>query len=459
MAKMASFGSLGGDLGQSAPALRQQGSQLEPEAEAAAAIERADRAFNERMLPLVSRTFALSILYLPPSLREAIGVSYLLCRIVDSVEDAQGLVSDRRQALFDAFDVLIEDDGTNPAGFEAAWQDPSLCVTDAERSLCRNAGATFRRFRALPACQRDAIRPHVREMSRGMRAYAARADAEGTLRIRDVEDLERYCYFVAGTVGELLTALFEQDVPSMDEPAREAIRARAIRFGLGLQLVNIVKDVADDAERGVCFLPLDVLRRHGTDVERLLDPQDRPKALAALCEVCAIGRRHLEAAVEYTLSWPPVEAAQVRAFCAVPLALALCTLREVERGEDALVRGREPKVDRAVVAEILAGARWASGGDGSLARLLARASEPSPAKMVPRGRSAAPVLTARRPPTPPVRRPPVEMPIELPRAPLLPRITLSRSLLRAPRPPTPPVQRRAAGANRSSPSGTRAGSA
>jgi farnesyl-diphosphate farnesyltransferase len=409
----------------------------EHDSEAADALEREDCAFNVRMLPLVSRTFALSILYLPPSLREAVGVAYLLCRIVDSVEDAHGLAPDRRRALFDAFDALLEHDKADPKGFETSWQDPALVVTDAERLLCRGAGATFRRFRALPACQRDAIRPHVREMSRGMRSYAARMDMEGKLRIRDIEDLERYCYFVAGTVGELLTALFEQEVPSIDEPSRKALWARAVPFGLGLQLVNIVKDVAEDAQRGACFLPLEVLSRHGTDVERILDPDERPKALAALHEVCALARRHLEAAVEYTLRWPAVEGAEVRAFCAVPLALALCTLREVERGDDALVPGREPKVDRAMVAEILSGTRRSKDADASLARLFARASEASCARAMAAPRSAGPLVRARRPPTPPVRRSPPEMAC----ARAIRSAATAGPLLRAHRPPTPPIRR------------------
>jgi farnesyl-diphosphate farnesyltransferase len=368
------------------------------EEEDALARDREDRAFNEQMLPLVSRTFALSILALPPALREPIGIAYLLCRIVDSVEDA-----DRRRALFDAFDALLEDDGADPAGFERAFQ-VGIEVSDAERTLCRRAGATFRRFRALPAPKREAIRPSVREMSRGMRMYSARADAEGAIRIRDVADLERYCYYVAGTVGELLTALFEQETPSLDGATRDELRTLAVPFGLGLQLVNIVKDVVEDATRGVCYLPMDVLAKHGTSVERLLEPEERAKGRAALAEVCALGRRHLEAATRYTLLWPASEGASVRTFCAGPLALALATLLEVERGADALVPGREPKINKALVAELLAGTRRAADADASLKRLFERASQGSSPGVA--ARSTGPLLRARRPPTPPVHRAP-----------------------------------------------------
>ncbi|MBL8742584.1 MAG: squalene/phytoene synthase family protein, partial [Myxococcales bacterium] len=56
-------------------------------ADGAAVASKADRAFCDEVLPGVSRTFALSIQALVPELREAICVAYLLCRIVDTVED------------------------------------------------------------------------------------------------------------------------------------------------------------------------------------------------------------------------------------------------------------------------------------------------------------------------------------------------------------------------------------
>ena len=87
-------------------------------------------------------------------------------------------------------------------------------------------------------------------MSQGRRLYAARADARGGLRIRDYDDLERYCYFVAGTVGELLTGLFDLSVPGLSPEARRAFRARSVSFGLGLQMVNVLEDVASDLSHG-----------------------------------------------------------------------------------------------------------------------------------------------------------------------------------------------------------------
>ena len=336
-----------------------------------------DTEFCSTILPRVSRTFALSIAALPDSLRAAVRSSYLLCRVVDSIEDEPTLEGAHRNELFDIFDRLL-DDGADAAELELACARASVGGTGADGELCRGAGAVFRTFRALPPSQRNTIRPHVLEMSGGMRSYCARGVA---LRLADLADLERYCYFVAGTVGNLLTLLFEETVEGLSEELRGALRERAVSFGIGLQMVNVVKDVAADfRERGVCFLPLDLAREHGLAVERLLDPAMRDAGVAVVRAVCARAREHLRRAEEYVALWPTSGRSgragrTVRLFCVVPLALALATLRAVEQGDDTLRAGTEPKVSRTTVARILAEATGAAASNRTLAALLGRCRE------------------------------------------------------------------------------------
>lgn len=330
----------------------------------------ADRQACAAWLPEVSRTFALSIELLPDALRDAVRVSYLLCRVVDTIEDEPRLPGWEREELFDLFDALLEDAGADPATFERRCERLRLGGESADGALCRGAGAVFRCFRDLPEEQRSALTPSVAEMSRGMRAYCRRAAEEAALRLRDLDDLERYCYFVAGTVGELLTALFEQSVPVAKAERRAAVRERAVSFGLGLQLVNIVKDVATDWQRGDCFLPVELAREQGLELSQLLEPGSRDAALKVVGAVCQRAWHHLERAREYTLLWPSPQADHVRLFCTVPLALAFASLHEVERGEDTLRPGRVPKVDRKAVAAIVDHARRAVSDDDKLACVL-----------------------------------------------------------------------------------------
>ncbi len=319
-----------------------------------------DWSFCATILPEVSRTFALSISALPPALSDAIRIAYLLCRAVDTIEDDAVIVPDARERLYDVFDLLMTDDGADPSVLEHLTERYALGAGTHDHKLCLNVGAVFRCYRSLSIEQRTAIRPHVLEMSRGMREFTRRADREGKLRLGDLDELERYCYFVAGTVGKLLTALFEDHIGDLPPHLVTPIRARAVSFGLALQLVNIVKDVAEDLPRGDCFLPEALATSEGVRLDEILEPSNRHAGMSIIRQVCERARKHLRRAEQYTLMWPADGGGlDVRLFCTVPLVLALATLHEVENGSDTLVPGKTPKVSRQTVVSVFGDAHVA----------------------------------------------------------------------------------------------------
>jgi farnesyl-diphosphate farnesyltransferase len=345
------------------------------EGPASPGIDPEDLAFCNELLGEVSRTFALSIQSLPDSLRNAVCIAYLLCRTVDTVEDDRRVTPVFRRALFDSFDAALSAAAEGDPAPSLAFEDLAAAAElgdGYEALLCKQAGAVFRAFAALSPEERGIIEPRLLEMSRGMRAYSERAESEGRLQIRDLPDLELYCYYVAGTVGELLTDLFMLACP-VDPKRRGELIARSVRFGLALQLVNILKDVVEDSERGACFLPTSVASEHGLDLSRLLAPEERARGLTVLRKLARRSREHLAEAEQYTRLWPLTAAGrEVRLFCAGPLALALGTLREVEHGDDALRGDRAPTVSRAFVARTFEQMRRAVGAadQGESDRLL-----------------------------------------------------------------------------------------
>jgi hydroxymethylglutaryl-CoA reductase len=350
---------------------------LVPKTQASDADGGRDSTFCREILPRVSRTFALSIEALPVDLREPVRIAYLLCRLVDTVEDEPGLTPEHRQLLFGEFDAELQDAEERPACFEA--DVGSLVADGANGELCRGAGAVLRRFRTLGSAKREVIRTRLLEMSRGMRIYSARGDTEGGRRIRDMEDLERYCYFVAGTVGKLLTDLFDKTVPLTPDDLTY-VRSRAVSFGIGLQLVNILKDVSDDHSRGDCFLPESLAAQYGVPIERLQEDALREPALQMVRDVAARARFHLERAAEYTARWPAAEGEAIRLFCVVPLVLAFGTLELIEQGDDMLKVGCEPKVSREFVARVLLEGRAAVASDEGLRKLLSAYVRPASAR-------------------------------------------------------------------------------
>ena len=341
---------------------------LTPAPEAGQDPER-DRERCASLLPRVSRTFALSIETLPKELRPAVRVAYLLCRLVDSIEDEPDLGRTVRGQLFDIFEGVVGG-GVDAGDLEARLVAASVGADGADGDLCRHASAVVRQLRGLPLPQQQAIVPRVLEMTRGMREYSARVDDRGELRITDLDDLERYCYFVAGTVGQLLTDLFLDYVHDVSPAQKRELEARAVSFGVGLQLVNILKDVADDARRGVCYLPETLAQQHGVDLDRLLDPEQRAGALALVRALVAHARVQLERAAEYSVAWPLPAGEPVRLFCAVPLLLAQATLDLIERGDETLRPDTVPKVSRAELRRILSDAGGCVRSDEALRQLL-----------------------------------------------------------------------------------------
>ena len=300
-----------------------------------------DLEWGAQMLPKVSRTFALAITLLDPPWCEWVRTSYLLCRIADTVEDAPGLSLSARRALFGAFiEALRSGDGSSFLALARALPE------DDEGELARGLDRVLAVFSSFPPDVRARIERWVGEMVDGMRAYTARFDAR--VSIRDEADLLRYCHFVAGTVGQLLTDLFAlgSDRVRQREPA---LRAEAESFGLLLQLTNIAKDLEEDLARGACFVPQSVLQRRWVARDELFGLFAEHRTRLVVRDLVAMARAHVAAAHRY-LEALPAEELSIRRFCTLPLSLATRTLDVLDSDPTGAVR----KVDRATVMAVVA---------------------------------------------------------------------------------------------------------
>jgi farnesyl-diphosphate farnesyltransferase len=127
----------------------------------------------------------------------------------------------------------------------------------------------------------------------------------------------------------------------------------------------VLKDVTEDRERGVCFIPESVCAAQGLRASELLDEAKRERAHAAVEAVFAVACDHLHDALEYSLAIPP-EQTGIRMFCLTPLWMAVRTL-VLARGNDALfVPGQEVKISRLEVAELIASCGRDAASDEAL---------------------------------------------------------------------------------------------
>lgn len=296
------------------------------------------------MLPRVSRTFALCIRFLPPGLDYAVLVAYLLCRVADTIEDAVPLPAEGKRRLLAHFSRCLDDHGPDGDPLREAF----LARASDDERLAFEADRVLNEFRRLPRSQRAAIRPWVQEMCSGMAAFIEGSEPGRLDALSSVDDLDRYCYYVAGTVGHLLTALFWLHHGRGTDPRREQLEALATSFGLGLQLTNIIKDIADDRQRGRSYVPRQLTQLVGIDPEQIQDVTHRDESRVVMELLIAKASRHLRDALDYCIHLPRSQY-RIRLFCLTSLYFAVRTLHRAKHDPRLLDPNYKVKITRAEV--------------------------------------------------------------------------------------------------------------
>ena len=326
--------------------------------------------YTRWILPRVSRTFALGIRLLPYRLELPVRLGYLLCRIADTVEDDLRLDAPRKAALLDAFIACFDDhDAADAFGDIAA----DLHTSPAYVDLVAYSGQVFALYRTLDPSTQAILRRWVIEMARGMQQIVL--DHPHGIRLASLADFRKYCYYVAGTVGHLLTELWYLHSSVIDRRTYERLLEDCEPFGEALQSVNILKDIAWDAEQeNAVYVPLDLLQAVGSDHTTILDPERRAANRAALVPLVQVAQDDVERALRY-IETLPLSALRIRLFCVLPVLFAVATIREIERSEAMLISGGGVKISRAEVKALIFASTTSTLTNRSLRWLVDRVRE------------------------------------------------------------------------------------
>lgn len=303
--------------------------------------------YEHRVLQQVSRSFALTIPQLPLALRRAVTNAYLLCRIVDTIEDEESLSLDQKRFFFQEF-VKVTNGQASAEQFAAAlYPLLSGSTLPGERELIGNTPAITQTTLTFSQKQQAAIKRCVAIMAEGMMEFQETKSPQG---LKDLSDFDRYCYHVAGVVGEMLTDLFCEYSAEISKN-RQRLLGLAVSFGQGLQMTNIIKDVWEDKNHGACWLPQDVFQRMGYDLKNLSSRPYTEEFGRGLAVLMGIARAHLQDALAYTLMISPQEAG-IRKFCLWAIGMAILTLRKINKKRN-YKSGEEVKISRRSVKAII----------------------------------------------------------------------------------------------------------
>ena len=306
-----------------------------------------DPEYERQILQKVSRSFALTIPQLPLALQIAVTNAYLVCRIVDTIEDDESLSLDQKRFFFQDFIKVMNGRASGGEFAEGLYPLLSGGTLPEEGELIKNTPSIIQTTLTFNEKQRAAIKRCAAIMAQGMLSFQ---ETKGPQGLKDISDFHRYCYHVAGVVGEMLTELFCDYSPEISK-RRERLLGLAVSFGQGLQMTNIIKDLWEDRDRGACWLPQDVFQKGGYDLKDLSLGQYTEAFGKGLAVLIGVARGHLQKALAYTLVIPNRETG-IRKFCLWAIGMAIFTLRRINKKPD-YKSSQEIKISRRTLKAII----------------------------------------------------------------------------------------------------------
>lgn len=304
----------------------------------------------------VSRSFFLTLQVAPAATRRQLGLAYLFCRAADTIADTRLLSPARRLESLRSFRAQFES-GTCSAD-ELARISSQVGAPQkilAEQELLRQLPECFAVHARLAASDRQLIDKLVTTLTRGMEMdleYFPPEESGETRALASDSELDLYTYYVAGCVGEFWTDLQAAHLPALARWDLPRMRQLGIRFGKGLQMTNILRDIDQDLALGRSYVPRPRLEAAGIDLVELRAGEQRRRLKPILNDLLALTVEHYRAGWEYTLEIPR-RALRLRLACAWPLLIGLRTLAILAAADNPHAPGTIHKVPRHEVRSIL----------------------------------------------------------------------------------------------------------
>jgi farnesyl-diphosphate farnesyltransferase len=297
------------------------------------------------LLKAVSRSFYLTLRVLPKSIRPQIGLAYLLARTTDTIADTEIVGVEQRLKMLQVLRERILGTSVAPLDFGQLAQKQGL---PAERVLLEKCEASLALLQAQSDLDTQLIREVLDIITSGqeldLKRFGSRAADEknqgstesrptnpGIIALQSDAELDDYTFRVAGCVGQFWTRICLAHQFSTAATTLPSFEELGVRFGKGLQLVNILRDIPADLAKSRCYIPSEKLQEIGLTPADLLRPENEPKFRPSYNKYLDLAESHLAAGWEYT-NLIPFGQVRVRLACAWPILIGLQTLARLRTG-------------------------------------------------------------------------------------------------------------------------------
>jgi len=312
----------------------------------------ASRPLLTALLKDVSRSFYLTLRVLPGTIRPQLSLAYLLARATDTVADTALIPLERRLETLRRMRECIRGSAARLPDFgEFARRQANAAeaelLTRFPEALRVLEGARMQDSKLI----RDVLSVVVSGQELDLERFA-QAGSQHVVALGSDMELDDYTYRVAGCVGEFWTRLCFGHIFGADRHLNEPLLlSQSVRFGKGLQLVNILRDLPADLRQGRCYVPLDRLNGLRLVPGDLLSASAEPRFRRLYEEYLAGALAHLAAGWEYTNALPRSHL-RIRLACAWPVLIGVKTLARL-RSVGILEANRPARVSRQEVYGIV----------------------------------------------------------------------------------------------------------
>ena len=300
------------------------------------------------LLRSVSRSFYLSIRFLPAQLREPIALAYLLARTTDTVADTTGVSRSVRIETLKMLSDGIQGKASREVVVDLIGAFVPLQENQSERQLLESSGDCLVWLERIEQADRADIRVVLEKITRGQMLDLQRFDNPHEIRsLSTAADLDEYTYLVAGCVGEFWTRLCFRHVRNFANLSEDEMLALGKRYGMALQLINVLRDVGADLRAGRCYFPEhELAAAHFTAPQILSEPESFQPIYRTWLDKAKAG---LECGMQYSRA---IENRRVRAATVLPALIGARTLALLDETGAAALQ-RRVKVSRREVRKMI----------------------------------------------------------------------------------------------------------